>query len=305
MTDIFADYTFRLVASGSALLGILSGILGSFSVLRKQSLIGDAISHCALPGICLAFLATRIKSTPMLLFGALIAGILGALLIFIIVRYSKIKFDNALAFTLSFFFGIGMVLLTYIQKIPNANQAGLEKFIFGQASTMLREDINIITGIGILVFLLIILLWKEFKLISFDPDFAHSLGYPVRMLSFLLLSMTVIGIIAGLQMVGVVLMSAMLIAPAAAARQWTDRLETMVFLSSVFGGLSGIIGTTVSSMYDKVPTGPSIVITISLIVVFSILFSPRRGLLFAMFQKNKNKQAILALLNGERRGDIR
>lgn len=303
MTDIFTDYTFRLVATGSALLGVLSGILGSFSVLRKQSLIGDAISHCALPGICLAFLATQVKSTPILLLGALIAGILGALLIFVIVRYSKIKFDNALAFTLSFFFGIGMVLLTYIQKIPNANQAGLEKFIFGQASTMLKEDIRIITGVGIVVFLLVLVLWKEFKLISFDPDFAHSLGYPVRILSFLLLAMTVIGIIAGLQMVGVVLMSAMLIAPAAAARQWTDQLEIMVILSSIFGCVSGIIGTTISSLYDKVPTGPSIVITISLIVLFSILFSPRRGLLFTLIQDRQNKQHIRSLLQQSKRGD--
>lgn len=303
MFDLFHDYTFQLVATGSTLLGVLSGIIGAFSVLRKQSLIGDAISHCALPGICLAFLITRTKSTSFLLLGALICGILGALLIFLITKYSKIKFDNALAFTLSFFFGVGLVFLTYIQKLPNANQAGLEKFIFGQASTMLREDISLVSLIGSLILLIIFLLRKEFKLLSFDPDFAHSLGYPVRGLSFLLLSMTVIGIIVGLQTVGVVLMSAMLIAPAAAARQWTDRFEKMILLSALFGGACGIIGTSISSLYDKVPTGPAIVITISLIVLLSLLFSPNRGILFRLIQKNKNSRDIRLLLTKTKGGE--
>lgn len=303
MLDFLNDYTFRLVAGGSALLGALSGILGSFSMLRKQSLIGDAISHCALPGICLAFLSIQTKSTPLLLFGALIAGIVGSLLIFVITSYSKIKFDNALAFTLSLFFGIGMVLLTYIQKKPNANQAGLEKFIFGQASTMLLEDIHLILAVGGVIVVLILLFWKEFKLISFDPDFAHSLGYPVRFLSFLLLSMTVIVIIAGLQMVGVVLMSAMLIAPAAAARQWTDRLGVMVGLAAFFGGLSGLIGTTLSSLYDKVPTGPAIVITISALALISLLFSPKRGILFSLFRREEQHAILLRKLYAEKRGE--
>ena len=129
----FSDYTIQIVSMGSALLGIVSGVIGSFAVLRKQSLLGDVVSHAALPGIALAFLLVQVKDTSVLLIGALIAGLLATGVVHVIDKYSRIKFDSALALVLSVFFGTGLVLLTYIQKIPNANQAGLDKFIFGQA----------------------------------------------------------------------------------------------------------------------------------------------------------------------------
>lgn len=292
---LFGDYTFRTVALGSCLLGIISGVLGCFAVLRKQSLIGDGISHSALPGIVLVFIWTMSKHTEALLFGALLSGLLSTLFILAIVRNTRIKFDSALALSMSVFFGLGLVLLTYVQKLPNSNQAGLSRFIFGQASTLLKRDIYLMVICGTVLLLLVILFWKEFKLLSFDSDYAQSLGFDVKKINLLLSSMVVLAIIIGLQTVGVILMSAMLITPAVSARQWTNKLSVMVFLSAIFGGISGVIGTLASSGISKMPTGPAIVVCISLIALLSILFAPDRGLISKIRQNRKNKKDLKRL----------
>lgn len=289
---ILTDYTLRTVSMGSAFLGIISGVLGSFAVIRKQSLLGDAVSHSALPGIAIAFLLTQTKKTELLLLGALISGLLSTFIILSIVKYSRIKFDSALALILSVFFGGGIVLLTHIQKIPNANQAGLEKFIFGQASTLLKRDVQVMGVLGTILIILVVLFWKEFKLVSFDADYAESLGFSTRNINTLLFAMIVTAIIVGLQTVGVILMSAMLTAPAVAARQWTDKLGVMVVLSAIFGAASGIIGTVLSSLISKLPTGPVIVIIISIIVIFSLALAPNRGLVWKYFRDRKNQREI-------------
>lgn len=291
---IMTDYTLQVVALGSALLGVISGVLGTFAVVRKESLLGDAVSHAALPGIAIAFLLTGTKNTEILLLGALTSGLLATAIIMGISRYSKIKFDSALALILSVFFGAGLVLLTYIQKIPNANQAGLEKFIFGQASTVLLRDVKVIAFLGVILLSLVFIFWKEFKIISFDIDFAESLGFDTKKITALLFAMIVMSIVIGLQTVGVILMSAMLTAPAVAARQWTDKLSVMTFLSAIFGAVSGISGTIISSVIPKLPTGPMIVIIISLIVLVSLAIAPNRGLVWSYFRQKQNKVNIYA-----------
>ncbi|HHX62365.1 MAG TPA: metal ABC transporter permease [Epulopiscium sp.] len=290
---ILTDYTLQIVSLGSALLGIISGVLGSFAVIRKESLLGDAVSHAALPGIALAFLLTGTKNTEILLLGALVSGLLSTFIINGISKYSRIKFDSALALILSVFFGGGLVLLTYIQKIPNSNQAGLENFIFGQASTVLLRDVKIIAILGVILLLLVALFWKEFKLVSFDMEFAESLGFDTKKITTLLFAMIVTSIIIGLQTVGVILMSAMLTAPAVAARQWTDKLHIMVILSALFGAISGIGGTIISSVVSKLPTGPMIVIFISVIVLVSLAIAPNRGLVWS-YLNNKKKQKMIS-----------
>lgn len=290
---IKTDYTLQIVSIGSALLGIISGMLGSFAVIRKESLLGDAVSHAALPGIAIAFLITQTKETSVLLLGALISGLIGTLLILAIERYSRIKFDSALALVLSVFFGAGMVLLTYIQKIPNANQAGIDKFIFGQASTLLKKDVQMMAILGLILGVLVVLFWKEFKISSFDPDYGESLGFSSRKITLLLSTMIVVAIIIGLQTVGVILMSAMLTAPAVAARQWTDKLSVMVILSSIFGAISGVVGTILSSIVSKLPTGPMIVIVISVIVIFSLIFAPNRGLIWNYIRIKRSRKELL------------
>ena len=271
------DYTFQVVALGAALLGMASGMIGSFAVLRRQSLLGDVVSHAALPGIAAVFLMTGTKDTVWLLIGALCSGLTATGFIIGVVRYSRVKFDTALALGMSVFFGLGLVLLTYVQKIPNSNQAGLQRFIFGQAAVLLKSDILVIAITGAALLALTLLFWKEFKLLSFDPEFARSLGLPTRSLNVLLSAMTVAAIIAGLQTVGVILMSAMLVAPAVAARQWTNRLGVMVGLAALFGAISGVAGTLASSALPKLPAGPAIVVAADVLVLISLALGRARS----------------------------
>jgi len=292
LTMLLGDYTFRTVALGSALLGVISGVLGSFAVLRRQSLLGDGVSHAALPGVVMAFLLTGNKNTEVLLLGALITGLAATFFITRIVRHSRIRFDSALALVMSVFFGLGLVLLTYSQKVPNANQAGLKRFIYGQASTMLQRDVVLMAVCGAVLLVIVILFWKEFKLFSFDAEFAETIGFGTGGLNLLLSFLIVLAIIIGLETVGVVLMSAMLIAPAVAARQWSDRLWLMVVLAAVFGAASGVAGTLISSATPGVPTGPVIVVCVTGITVFSLLFAPDRGILQRMYLRAKNRARL-------------
>lgn len=292
------DYTFQTVALGSALLGIISGVIGSFAVLRKQSLLGDGISHAALPGVVLAFLLTGSKNTETLLLGALISGLIATWFIIQITKYSRVKFDSALALILAVFFGLGMVLLTYVQKIPDSNQAGLNRFIFGQAATLLQKDLIIMLICGAILLVLVFLFWKELKLFIFDSDFAQSISFSPHKLNLLISFMIVIAIIISLQTVGVILMSAMLIAPAVAARQWTNKLSMMVILAAFFGASSGIAGTAISSLVPKLPTGPCIVLLISSMVLISLLFAPGRGIIYKIL-KLRHTRRLLAAQGGD------
>ncbi len=276
------DPTFRLVALGAALIGAVGGILGTFALLRRQSLVGDAMSHAALPGIVLAFLLTESRDLPLLLAGASLSAWLGALLTVLIPHRSRIRPDAALGLVLSVFFGLGIVLLTVAQRRPTAAQAGLERFLFGQAATMLQRDVEAIAVAAAFVLLLLLLFWKEFKVLTFDPAFAAALGLPVAALDLLLTTLIVLAIALGLQAVGVVLMSAVLVAPAAAARQWTDRLERMAILAGGLGALSGLLGTWLSGLIGRLPTGPMIALCASGIALLSLLIAPRRGLVWTM-----------------------
>jgi manganese/zinc/iron transport system permease protein len=292
--DLLFDYTLRTVALGAAVLGLVSGMLGSFAVLRRQSLLGDAISHAALPGIVLAFLITRSREPVVLMLGALVAGWLATLFMLNITRTTPIKNDSALGLVLSVFFGFGLMLLTFTQRLPDATQAGLDKFLFGQAATLLQRDVITMGIIGLIALALLVIFWKEFKLITFDPAYAASLGFPVRILDVLLTTLLVLAIVIGLQTVGVVLMSAMIVAPAAAARQWTDRLNRMVVLGGLFGALAGVSGTLISSSAERLPTGPVIVLCVSTLVLLSILFATNRGLLWNWIRSQRNRRTLRA-----------
>lgn len=291
--DYFAllmqDYTIRTISMGTAIMGIVCGILGSFAVLRKQSLLGDAISHASLPGIAIAFLLTGSKEPVVLFMGALISGLIGTLWIMGITSKTRLKSDSALGIILSVFFGFGMLLLTLIQKMPDANQAGLDKFLFGQAATLIVKDVYLLSIAGGLSLVIVIIFYKEFKMLAFDPHYTKTTGFNVVFLDILLTSLIVISIVIGLQTVGVVLMSAMLLAPAAAARQWTNRLSSMIILAAVFGAFSGITGTAVSASLSNLSTGPVIVLIASAIVLVSFLFAPERGLLFKVFRQWRNR----------------
>lgn len=271
------DYTLLLVMQGAALLGLVSGALGSFALLRQQSLLGDAISHAALPGIVLMFLFTHSKNPWVLLTGGAFAGALGVVIMNGVVAKTTLKKDAILGIVLSVFFGLGLVLMTVAQKIPIASQAILNKFLFGNVATLLPIDIVVIQVITLCILVVLFLCWKECSLYVFDPVFTHSLGFSTRIIELLLTVLLVLAIVIGLQTVGVILMSTMLIAPAAAARQWTTCLSRMVLLAGFCGCVSAVVGVYASAVFNHVPTGPAIVVVASFIVFFSLLCGPKRG----------------------------
>lgn len=290
--DLFFDYTLRTVALGTAVIGIVAGVLGSFALLRKQSLLGDAISHAALPGVVLAFILTESRASLVLIVGAAVTGILATLLMISIIRSTRIKSDSALGLTLSVFFGIGILLLSFTQRMANARQAGLDRFLFGQAAAIVERDVIVMAAIGFVAVAGVVIFWKEFKLLSFDEEYAATLGLPVRWLDIGLTILLVMAIVIGLQAVGVILMSAMIVAPAAAARQWTNSLGIMVALAALFGALSGVTGALVSSTGAGLSTGPVIVLAVSIVVLISFLFAPNRGLVWNWVRQQRNRRRL-------------
>lgn len=290
--ELFFDYTLRNIALGSAILGIVGGVLGSFALLRKQALLGDALSHAALPGICLAYILTGTKTPLILLIGAGIAGWIGTLLILRIIQETRISEDAALGIVLTVFFGFGIMLLTFIQHSGHASQSGLDKYLFGQAATLVQDQVTMMAVLGGVALLIVGLLFKEFKLITFDPAFAATLGFPVDRLGVLLTLLIVVAVLIGLQTVGVVLMAAMLIAPAAAARQWTERLGAMLGLAALFGALSGVTGAMISISDSQLPTGPMVILSATAIVIVSLLFGKARGTVWEALRTRRNRRSL-------------
>ncbi|MHC5052151.1 MAG: metal ABC transporter permease [Planctomycetota bacterium] len=292
------DATLITVMAGASLLGVVSGALGCFAVLKRQSLLGDALAHAALPGVCLAYLFGGVvgvdpKHPLLLLGGALATAWIGTLILLSVTRTTRIRQDAALGVVLSVFFGAGIVLLTFLQHgSAGASQAGLDKFLFGQAASLVPRDVILMAVLGGLVLGTVAVFFRPFQLIVFDPVYAGSQGVPVRRYEVLLTTLIVVAVVVGLQTVGVVLMAAMVVTPAAAARQWTDRLLTMVVLAAVIGALAGATGTWVSSLARRVPTGPLIVLSATGLLGVSLLLAPRRGLLWAAVRRVRNRRRV-------------
>ncbi len=303
---IFSDYTLSNVALGSSMLGIVAGAFGAFAFLRKESLAGDVVAHSALPGIVIAFvlyyLATgsNYKNPLILLLGAGITGLFAMFFSSKLMQSSKIKSDSSMGIMLAVFFGFGIFLLSLIQKKNIPGKAGLNDYIFGSASTLTHDDVNLIVIFGSITIVMLILLWKEFKVHTFDSAYTNSLGFNSKILDLLMVASIVTSIIIGLQAVGVILMVAMIVAPAASARQWTDNLSSMVIISAILGGLSGISGALISASVNRLPTGPVIVLILTLLFILSILFSPKRGMVAELINNIKKRHRIrlsLALMD--------
>jgi manganese/zinc/iron transport system permease protein len=289
LLDIRFDYTLQIVALGGALLGALSGLLGTFAVLRQQAMMGDALSHAALPGVAVAFLLVG-RDLGALLTGAAVSGWLGVLFVRAVTRSTRIKQDAAMGIVLTVWFAAGIALLTYIQGRSDASQAGLDHFIFGQAAGMRADDVRLMLAAGAVMLLIVAVLWKEIKLVTFDMAFAHSVGLRTRAIDLILSSLIVVVIVLGLRLVGVILMVSLLIAPAVAARQWTHRLSQMVVLSGLFGAFSGAVGAIVSAVDVDIPTGPMIIVVASILAFISILFAPERGVLWTVLKNRRDRR---------------
>lgn len=290
--ELLGDFTVRSVLLGAAMVGAVAGALGSFALLRRQSLLGDALSHAALPGIVIGFLVSGSRSLAPMFAGALLAGALAALFVLLLTRATRIKDDAALGAALSLFFAVGTVLLSLAQRRSGAAQAGLDSFLFGQAAAIVPSDLWLLGGVGGAALVTLLLLWKEFALITFDPLFARSLGLPVLLLEIVLTLLIAVAVVLGLQLVGVILMVALMVAPAAAARQWSDRLSSVVLLAALFGVLAGGLGALGSASVRGLATGPLIVLIASGWVLLSLLFAPARGVLWAALRDAAQRRSL-------------
>lgn len=264
------------VMLGTALLGGMAGVAGTFAVLRKRSLIGDMLAHTSLPGVCLAFMLLGSRNLLGLSLGALVSGLIAIALMTLVIRWTRTKEDAAIGIMLSTFFGLGIVLLTNIQNNPTiGNKSGLDSYIFGEPGNMLTRDLVLLAVVAAVVLLLVFALFKEFRLVAFDPDFALSQGWPITWLDYAMMSCVACVTIIGLPIVGVILMAAMIILPAATARMWTNRLHTMVIIAGVLGMVAGVAGTQVGR---NLPAGPVIVLMAAALFTVSLLFAPQRGI---------------------------
>ncbi len=297
------------VMLGTALLGAVAGAVGCFAVLRRRALVGDMLAHAALPGVCLAFLVTGSRNLLGLSIGALATGLLGVAIVSFVCRWTRTKEDAAIGIVLSTFFGAGVVLLSLIQRLGSGNQAGLDSYLFGETAAIQRKDIRLLAITAIVVLVLLIALFKEFKLLSFDLDFAHAQGWPITRLDMVMMGMLATVTVIGLPIVGVILIAALLIIPGASARFWTNRLGPMLFVSSGLGAAAGILGTWLSTPLPKkwlgfdplgfgdssanLPPGPLIVLAATTFFIVSIFFAPQRGIIARLIAEMRLRRRIL------------
>ncbi|MGB1282625.1 MAG: iron chelate uptake ABC transporter family permease subunit [Schleiferiaceae bacterium] len=281
------DPVFLKVLVGTTLLAASSSVVGAFSYLKGQSLVGDAIAHALLPGVVLAFILGGIRNSSFLILGALISGLLAHYGIGYIENKTKLKSDTAVSLVLSTFFGFGIMLMSYIQRTGQGQQAGLERFLLGKAAAITMQDIYIFSALALVLIIGVGLFYKGFQLMTFNEDFAHAIGLPMPLIRFTFTVLTVLAITIGIQTVGVVLMAALLITPSAAARVWTNSLPAMLALAASFAGVAAVMGTYISSVLPKMPTGPWVVLVLAFFGFSSLLFAPKRG----WFSKQRRAKA--------------
>lgn len=279
------DYNTRLVMIGSAMLGAVCGLVGVYLLLRKRSLIGDAICHASLPGIALGFFASLAmggngRDTVWLLGGAAVSGVVGALTVLGLRRWTLLKDDAALGIVLSVFFGIGMALLSLVQQTGEGNAAGIEGFIYGNTAGIMANDNWLLALACGCVALTLLLLRKELQLLCFDSAFAASQGWPTVAMDLILLACILIVVIIGTSIVGVLLIIAMVVIPPASARFWSDRLPANLIISASVGTAAGVLGALSSFVIDRVPSGAAMVLFAASLFALSMVFGSKHGFLW-------------------------
>lgn len=288
----FKDAAVRYALAGSVLLGISCGLLGSFIVVRKMALFGDALSHAVLPGVAIGFMWNMTKDPVAIFFGATVAGLLGAGAVHLIKDTTRLKEDTALGLVLASFFAVGICLVTIIQRMPTGNQSGIDKFLFGQAAAIGAADVKLMAVVTALSIAIIVLFYKEFLVTSFDMQFARVVGFPAHAIHYVLMLLLAFAVVTALQAVGVVLVSAMLITPAAAAYLLTDRMDRMLLLSAFFGLLAGAVGSFLSFLGNNLPTGPFMVLGTTTVFVVAFLFGPRHGVVCRWWKQRSRADRV-------------
>jgi ABC-type Mn2+/Zn2+ transport system permease subunit/Mn-dependent DtxR family transcriptional regulator len=288
----FREPAVRYALLGSMLLGISCGLLGSFIVVRKMALVGDALSHAVLPGVALGFLWNMSKDPIAIFVGATIAGLVGSGVITLIKQTTRLKEDTALGLVLASFFAVGICLITMIQHLPTGNKSGINNFLFGQAAALGADDVRLIGIVTLLCVTVIAIFYKEFLVTSFDAGFARVCGFPVQLIHYGLMLLLAFSVVIALQAVGVVLVSAMLITPAAAAYLLTDRMSRMLWMSALFGMTAGAAGSFFSYLGPNLPTGPFMVLGATSVFVAAFLFGPRHGVVMRWWRQRSRAHRV-------------
>ncbi len=294
---LLEEYNTRVVVLGVMALGLASGLIGTFLVLRKRALTADALSHATLPGIVIAFMCMVAmggdgKSLAGLLTGAFVFGCIGVLLIIAIRSTTRLKDDAAIGIVLSVLFGLGICLLRLATDLPSGNSAGLSGFIFGKAASMIASDTYMMVGLALFVAISTGLLFKEFSVLCFDASFGSSQGWPILLLDTVLMLLVAIVTVIALQTVGLVLAVALLIIPAASSRFWTSSVKRMLISAAIIGLLSGWLGAVVSAVIPRVPTGPIIVMICGFWFLLSLVFGTDSGVLKRQVQRVRLNRKI-------------
>ena len=283
------DYNTRVVLLGTVVIGLTAGLLGVYLLLRRRVLIGDAIAHATLPGVAVAFAVTISmgveKSLGFLLLGGFISGALGGATVLALRHLVRVREDAALGIVLSVFFGAGVVLVSVVQQLPGGNAAGLGGFIYGKAASMTSEDVWMAFAVGVVTLAVLVVVHKELKILCFDSELAASQGWPVLLLDSLLIGLVVAVTMIGLRAVGLILMIALLVIPAASARFWTHDLTRLLMISAGVGALSCAIGTLVSAAVDQMPSGATIVLVACGFFSVSFAFGLKRGVVWRLYRQ--------------------
>ncbi len=289
-----SDESVRKVLLGTILMGLSCGVMGGLVVTRRLSLFGDTLSHAVLPGVAVGFLWSQSKDSWAILVGATVAGFLGVALISLLRKTSRIRQDSALGLVLSGFYALGICMLTRIQKMEFGNQSGIDKYLFGQVVGLSSSDLWTMVFSCLLILTLTILLYKELLVAGFDSEYARSIGLPVDFLQYLLWLLLAFAVITSLQVVGVVLVSALLVIPAATASLITDKMRAILIWSAMLGCMAGATGAFLSFLGNQLPTGPIIVLVSAVFFLWALFFHPQNGLLFKwLAARNRNQRISL------------
>jgi manganese/zinc/iron transport system permease protein len=271
------SYNTLVVASGVAAVGFAAGVVGCFGVLRKRALVGDAAAHATLVGVALAFLATGRRDLPVLLAGGFISGLAALGVLVLLRRCSRTRDDAATAIVLSVSFGLGITLVSGITARGIPGGAGLEQFLLGHTAALTAGDALLLGTVSAAAVLAVMLALKEATLVAFDPLFAAAAGWPVALIDYFLVTLVAVMVVVGLPAAGAVLVTALVVIPPVAARQWTDRVPTMLLLSGVFGLAAALFGVAVSAVVPRLATGPLVVLAAAFIFACSFVAAPGRG----------------------------
>lgn len=271
----------------SVIVGVTCGLVGTFIMLRKMSLIGDALAHAVLPGVIIGFMIAG-KSQVALFIGAVTSGIITSLLIGFINRNSKIKEDTSIGVMFTGAFALGILLVSQLKNV----HIDLSSYLFGDILGVSNEDLILSSIIGIIVLLCIILFYKQLLVTSFDPTMAAVMGVSTALVHYFLMSLLSMTIVASLQSVGVILVVAMLITPAATAYLLTDRLHKMLIYSTIIGTLTALIGL-LASYHLNFASGASMVVFATIVFLFTLLFSPSQGIVIKYYRRKKQATSYL------------